>query len=345
MDQPPLDNPTAFAADPQMIIGKRGEHLVVAVKATYELVPTSPRLDLAPKSRRRGLRHADIPWGKPESTSIKYPADITLPKPGTDVVVVSKAFPPVGDPVKRFDVAVQVGPLRADLVVHGLRVWDNNGSWLSSALQAKPVELRYENAWGGRDDSDPGACVEEPRNPVGLGIARRAADLTGKMAPCIEYAEFPMSDAHTRPPPAGVGVVGRNWEPRRSYAGTYDKAWQENRAPLLPDDEDDRIRCFASRGLHAEQPLFGVEEVTLLNLLPNGQLAQFCLPGVGVEVNFLVKNREPDIQQPHLDTVLIDTLGVEDGQPLTVELLWHASTKAPRRMLDSTTVIKGIRVA
>jgi hypothetical protein len=345
MDQPPLDNQTSFAAHPQMLLGKRGEHLVASIKATYELSLTTGKLELAPKPRRRGLRLADMPWGKPASTSIKYPADVSLTKPGTDVVVVSKAYPPPGNPVKKFDVFVKVGPLSATLVVYGLRVWDNNGSGISMPLAAKPVELRYENAWGGRDDSDPGPCVEEPRNPVGNGIARESGKLTGKMAPCIEYAEFPLKNARTRPPPAGFGVIGRNWEPRRSYAGTYDKAWKENRAPLLPDDEDDRIRCFASSGLHAEQPLLGVEEVSLLNLLPDGQVAKFSLPAVGVEVKFLVKNRDPDTQRPHLDTVILDTLGVEAGLPLTVELLWHASTKAPRRMLDSNTIIRTIRLA
>jgi hypothetical protein len=319
--------------------------LTVAIKATYELSATSNQLELAPKERQRLIRQIDEPWGKPETTSVKYPGDVALSKPGTDVVVVSKAYPPPGEAVKRFDAFVKVGPLSAGLVIYGLRVWDTNGAGLSSPLKAQPVELRYENAWGGRDDSVKGVYVEEPRNPLGCGVAADPKQLTGKLAPCIEYAEFPIKNAKTRPPPAGVGAIARYWEPRRSYAGTYDKAWKENRAPLIPEDEEDQFHCFASRGLHAERPLLGVEEVGLLNLLPDGKVARFYLPSVAVEVDFHVKNREREMKRPHLDTVIIDTLGVEAGLPITVELLWHTSIKAPRRVLESNTIVRKVRVS
>jgi hypothetical protein len=346
MDSPPIDNQTSFAAHPQMLLGKRGEQLAVAIKATYELSASSGRLELAPKERQRGLRLADLPWGKPESTSIKYPCDLAAVKPGTDVVVVAKGYPPTeGAPVKSFNVFVKVGELSSGLVVHGPRIWDTKGAAIAAALAATPIELRYEFAWGGRDTSNPDKLVEDTRNPVGLGVVSDLRLLTEKFAPSIEYADAPIKNATSRPEPAGFGAIARSWLPRRNYMGTYDKAWKDNRAPLLPDDEDDRFYCFASRGLHADSPLYGFEEVGLLNLLPEGQAARFWLPGVGVDVEFRMKNRDPEKQRPHLDTVLIDTLGVEAGLPLTVELIWHASTKAPRKMLDSKTVIRKIRLS
>lgn len=342
MDVPPLDNRTTFAVHPQILLGKRGEQLAVAIKATYLLSPTSLQLELAPEDWQREIRMGDIPWGEPGVSSIKYPGDLATSKPGTDVIVVAKAYPPKSSGATQFDVFAKVGGLSSSLVVYGLRVWDTKGSALSAPLAAQPVELRYEHAWGGRDDSDPLRFVEEARNPVGRGVASDARALTGKLAPCIEYAEYPIKNAKTYPPPAGMGAIARHWEPRRSYAGTYDKAWKENRAPLLPDDEDDRIHCFASSGLHAQEPLIGVEEVGLLNLIPEAGATRFYLPSVAIEVEFRVKKREPERLRPHLDTLIIDSVGMDQGLPLFVELIWHASTKAPRRVSDSMTIVRKV---
>ncbi|MGE5787103.1 MAG: DUF2169 domain-containing protein [Myxococcales bacterium] len=342
---PPLDNRTSFAVHPQLLIGRRGEQLAVAIKATYVLSPKTLRLELAPEDLRRQIRMGDIPWGEPGISSIKYPSDLAITKPGTDVVVVAKAYPPKDVSASRFDVFAKVGELSAALVIYGLRVWDTKGSGFSAPLIAKPVELRYENAWGGTDDSDPTRFVEEPRNPVGRGVASDPRTLTGKIAPCIEYAEYPIGNAKTYPPPAGMGAVARHWEPRRSYAGTYDKAWKDNRAPLIPDDEDDRIHCFAARGLHAQEPLLGTEEVGLLNLVPEAGATRFRLPGAAIEVEFRVSKRDPERLRPHLDTIIIDTLGMDQGLPLFVELLWHASTRAPRRVSESTTVVRKVALS
>ena len=48
---------------------------------------------------------------------------------------------------------------------------------------------------------------------------------------------------------AAFGPVGRHWEPRVRYAGTYDDRWTEDRMPLLPKDFDDRFHNAAPPGL------------------------------------------------------------------------------------------------
>ena len=113
MDQPPLDNRTEFKAHPQVLIDKDGEKLVCVVKATFHLPSLaggSP--ELAPKKKQRVIRTKDVPWGKPEISSIAYPADLCLRKPGTDVIFVARAFAPGGKAVPWFDAHVQVGHLR-----------------------------------------------------------------------------------------------------------------------------------------------------------------------------------------------------------------------------------------
>lgn len=344
MSAPPQDNQTDFVIHPHIVMDKDGEVLQCLVKATYELGADSGLLEVAAESRRRGIRFADIPWGEPEKSSIAYPADIGVRKPGTDVVVIASAYPPPGGAAS-FDAYVRVGPLHKVLRIFGLRVWQEQGSGLSAPRPATQVEVRYDNAWGGVDDSDPERYVEEPRNPVGRGVARNPATLTHQLAPCIEDPGSPLLTATTRPPPAGIGAIGRSWEPRRRFVGTYDRTWKELRAPLLPADEDDRINHCASPGLIADPPLRGTEACGFLNLTPAGRALEFRLPAVGVEIEFHVKDRPPVITRPHLDTVVVDLYDVGPDFPPTVELVWRAYVKAPRRLEHSLTIVRELELS
>ncbi len=341
MDQPPIDNPTDFVAHPQIFIDKDGEKLVTIVKATI-MREADGTLEVAPKKLQRKIRFADIPWGKPEISSILYPADICLRKPGTDVIVVAKAYAPGNKPVPSFDAAVKVGNLKKLLRIFGLRVWQAGGSGLSPPRPVTEVEMRYDNAWGGFDDSDPANVVEEARNPVGTGIARDGAALTHKPAPSIEDPTQPILTAKTKPQPAGIGAIGRHWDPRRKYTGTMDAKWLEERAPLPPLDQDDRFNLCATPDLVATPPLVTGEEVALLNLQPGGGTTAFLLPRIGVEIEFRVEGRPPEIVRPYLDTVVIDTLANprKEDKPLSIEYVWRASVKAPRKMKDARIKIR-----
>lgn len=340
--EPPLDNQTEFEAHPQLILTRTGERLLVMVKATFELPSGERTLVVAPEERTRPLRFADMPWDDDKPSSILYPADVCPFKPGTDVIVVAKAYPPPGEPVTSFDAMVQVGVLEKAVKVYGLRVWEESGTGLSGPRTATAVELRYENAWGGSDASDPDHLLEEPRNPVGLGVARDPGTLTHQQAPCIEDPAHPLHSCRTSPPPAGMGALGRHWEPRRRYLGTYDAVWKAMRAPLPPEDEDDRLHRCASPGLWSEIPLPGGQPVKLLNLVPGGGATEFTLPRTRLEIEFRVRDRETEVKRPDLDTVLIDTLLMEAGLPLSVELVWRSSVKAPRRMEDASITIRDL---
>ena len=232
MEQPSIDNRTDFIAHAQMLLDRTDEKLGTFVKATFE-VEDDGTLELAPARRARGIRAADIPWDDKRPESLAYPADICLHKPATDVVLVATAYAPGGQPARSFDVRVEVGWLQKSLAIFGHRLWLDRGSGLSAPTPITEIDLKYDYAWGGKDDKDPAALLEEPRNPVGMGLTRRPEALTGKPAPHIEDPAHPIRSARTAPPPAGVGVVGRHWEPRRRYIGTYDRTWQELRAPLL----------------------------------------------------------------------------------------------------------------
>lgn len=345
MDAPRLDNKTDLAAEPRTLMAKDGERLVLIVKATCTRVAGEAVLELVPRAERRGIRGQDIPWGDPEKSSIKYPSDLCLAKPGTDVIVVAAAHAPGGKAVPTFDAGVRIGPLEKTIRVFGLRVWAANGSSVSAPHPTAGVEVRYDYAWGGLDASDPEKVAEEPRNPVGMGVARDAAALTHQPAPMIEDTAEPIASARTRPPPAGLGAIGRHWEPRRSFLGTYDATWLKERAPLLPLDHDDRANLCASPGLIATPPLVGGEDVALLNLTPGGGTVSFRLPKIRVGVTLHAKGREAETLNPYLDTVLIDTVRVPESTDVVLELVWRAAFRPPRRMKDARLVVTSEEIA
>lgn len=336
MDAPRLNNKSELIAAPFLLIGKDGERLVVVVKATFVRPHGQSELELAGRAEQRGIRAADVPWGDPEKSSIKYPSDLCITKPGTDVIVVAAAHAPGGKAVPFFDAGVRVGPLQKAVRIFGLRVWEAKGAGLSAPRPTHGIEVRYDYAWGGLDLSDPMRPLEEARNPVGVGIARDPAALTHTPAPFIEDPAHPIRSVSTRPAPAGLGAIGRHWEPRRRYLGTFDAAWRKQRAPLMPLDHDDRANLCASPGLTAVPPLRRGEDVALLNLTPGGGAASFRLPRLCVEVMLKSKKQAPEVLAPYLDTVLVDTMCPAG---VVVELVWRAAFRPPRRMKDVEIVV------
>jgi hypothetical protein len=343
MARPRLDNRTDFVVFPHILVDRDGDKLVTMVKATFECASLQGgELELAPRKRRRGLRMKDFPWSDKEPTPIAYPADVCIRKAATDVVFVARAHAPGGIPVPTFDAYAQVASLRKAIKIFGLRVWEVDGNGLPPARPIAELEVRYDYAWGGFDDSDPKKLVEEARNPQGMGCVRDSSVLSDKPAPQIEDPAAPIRTWKTRPPPAGLGPIGRHWQPRRGFAGTFDAAWKEKRSPLLPADFDDRYNQCASPGLMADPPLLGGEEVKLLNLVRGGGPTLFTLPRVGVEIEFRPKDGEPQSFRPPIDTVLVDLMGFIPEQPIAVEMVWRASIRAPRYVDQASVVVREV---
>lgn len=338
MSAPEIDNRTDFAVAPYVLLDKDGELLVTMVKATF-VHSGDGRLVPAPRAQQRALRFIDEPWGDPATSPPQYPCDACGYKPGTDVVIVAKGYAPDGKAVPSFEVGAQIGPLRKQLRIFGLRVWQDNGAGLSAPRPVQSQEIRYDWAWGGIDTSDMSHIVEEPTNPTGRGIARDLSSLTHQPAPCIEDPAHPIRSASGRNVPAGFGALGPHFAPRRGYQGTIDEAWHREQAPLLPRDRDDRANHCGSEGLIATPPLTGREQVNLMNLTPGGGLVQLMLPGVAVSVTHHHAHKEPVSSSPHLDTIVIDTLQPNSPSDVTVELIWRSVTAVPRQLARSRIAI------
>jgi hypothetical protein len=275
--------------------------LYVVVKAAFEI---GPALSIAKK--QVPPTSADEYWGDPLSSSIKYASELHLAKPSTDVVLIGRARAPNDHPVQQLDVRFSVAERQKTLRVFGNRVW-KNGS-ISAAQPFESVPIVYEYAFGGKHKVDPqnSKILAAERNPIGRGFRgkRKSAELEGLELPNVEDPACLVAKAGDKAIPAGFAFISPAWLPRRDYAGTYDEAWQKNRAPYMPDDFDPRFFNAAHPDFIFDRYLQGGEPVALDNLSPDGPI-RFNLPICQLETSVRVAGK---VESPplNLETVLIE---------------------------------------
>lgn len=318
-----LRNDTGLAAAVFASPDIRGvDSLYTVVKGTFDL---SRGLALA--EEQAPVAMMDEYHGEPGQSSIRVAADIALVKPATDVLLLGHAYAPGGRPAFYTDVSLVVGPVHKVVRVFGDRTWMSSGVGysISTPEPFERVPLVWERAYGGTDATGD-VPAAEPRNPVGAGFrARDDGTLDGLPLPNLEDPYDPITSWKQRPAPAGFAPVAPHWEPRRSFAGTYDAAWQEKRAPYLPQDFDVRFFQVAPPGLVAPGYLQGGEPVEVRGATPDGLLS-FRLPQVSVETTYVVDGSRV-VRPAPLDTVIIEP----DAQ--RVILVWRSSLDCDRKLL------------
>jgi hypothetical protein len=320
MIPPPLERRTSAASDVFPLLHKTGAmHLVVVARQRYRMARGRP--ERIPGAK---MHPVDEPWEEDSpKSSIRFPGDRFIAKPGTDVVVVGDAVSPAERPVKELEVRVRVGPLQKAVRVVGLRAFFTS---LGSVGLTPPQPfvrqtLRWEDAFGGMDASDPKQAVQEPRNPCGRGLAIRPESLVGTLAPHVEDPQNPYTGPRSRPPPAGLAPLGPHFAERLRWAGTMDQRWQEERCPLPPADFDDRFNHCAVKELVAARPLRGGEPVECVGLNVQGPLS-FTVPAA----SFLLRGR---VAGRAVETPLqLDLVQLEPNQE-ELELSWRAHLPVP----------------
>ncbi len=294
----------------------------VVIKGTWAVAPgAEPALaDEQQPVLRCDLRNGDAP-----QASLRYAADLGWPKPATDVALVGHAYAPRARSTE-VDVGLTVGRVRKVVRVVGDRAWYRSiASWqITKPRPFEKIPLAYEQAYGGRDATDPRREQWEPRNPVGKGFVAAAVRerLEGLLLPNLEDPGRPISSWKDRPVPAGFGFIDSSWAPRAQLAGTYDANWEAERAPLLPEDFDERFMNAAHPDLVARGHLAGGEPVLVTNADPTGRL-DFRLPRRKFTVTAVVEGRTVSAD-PSLDTVWIDA----DARLLVI--VWRTAFPAPR---------------
>jgi len=329
-----------------------GEHvLAVLVKRTYRIVPGGKCLRAEADQK---LHPADVPYGDPMNSTVKFESDFVPFKLATDVVLIGTAYAPQGRTVPLLTARLMVGQVIKDVRVTGDRmclVSVGGGPVFSEPEPFSAMELRYERAYGGVDIySDPKVPCAYLRNPLGKGFAvtqdPRAIHrlplpnledpgdlLTPQGLTCGHFMYW-----ERQPMPAGFGWWPKHWQPRGALAGVMpaDKAvykdLREAYTKLVPDemrslydqtglpDMDFRFFNGASPGLTLPY-MTGEEQVRSWFLAPEGEVS-FQLPGdrprVGLDIG-------SGLQEP---SVVLHTVQVRMNDR-EVDLVWRAAVPYP----------------
>ena len=322
-----LKNKTQFDATIAVFPNENAvDTLYVIVKAAFL---SGNKIEIA--ESQSPIVMADEYWGKPGQSSLKYASELHLIKPSTDIVMIGKALSPDKHPVSQIDVMLAVADRKKVVRVFGDRQW-THGLWGLGITPPVPFEsmpLIYERAFGGVHEINPEKheSLFEARNPVGRGFKgkRSKKELIRTMLPNLEDPAQLIKKINDLPTPACFGYVESSWEPRKSFAGTYDDAWQQKRAPYLPEDFDPRFFNAAHPDLVCSGYLKGGEPVMITGMSHNGPL-KFKLPVCELEaaVRIAGKTEYPAL---NLETILIEP------NESHFSMLWRAAVECDKKVL------------
>jgi hypothetical protein len=314
------------------------ELLIVAVKATFSIPANGEEPSLA--EEQVPLIEADEFNGKPGFSATLHETDYAHRKPLCDVLLNGSAYAPGGRPTKSVIVSLQVGKMKKAFQVVGDRIWDRSLLFFLKPTSPKPfiqLPISYDRAFGGMDqiEGKPDKVKTYLKNPIGIGyypLTKHKA-LIGKPLPNTQEIGHPVKKIKGKFEPMSFGPIGRNFEERVPYAGTYSQKWLDTRSPFLPENFDYRYFQAAP----AEQQILypkGEEWVELKNLTPEG-LTRFQLPKLSMPVLCI-----PHQGQDQLVEAVIDTLLIEPDQNRFM-LTWRASLPLRRNMFEIRQLIAG----
>jgi hypothetical protein len=333
-----LLNSTKMTAGYTMGMDRDGrESLVVAVKGTFSIPDNGGKPFLS--EEQEPLIAADVYSGEPGLSAPVYETDYAPFKPRCDVILNGSAYAPRGKPAKKVPVSLRMGSMSKVFNVIGNRCWEKT----LSAVAATPpapftmMPISYNQAFGGTDSShrDPTNHRAFMENPVGVGFHANLEGnvINGKPLPNTEQ----IGEEITRPDgifhPMSFGTVGRGWEPRYRFAGTYDQNWIDNVFPFLPADFNDAYFQCAPADQQTGYPAGG-ETVELINLTPQGRTV-FQLPEMEVPVVFFRRKGER-----HETRAVADTLVLEPDLKRLM-ITWRASLSLRKNMFEIPQVLVG----
>ncbi len=313
------------------------ELLVVVVKGTFEIPKGAEEPRLA--EEQFPLVEADTFTGEPGLSAPVYESDYAPVKPRCDVLLLGSAYAPHGMPAHRVRVSLRVGQMHKQFDVVGNRVWRSD-MFGAAATEPEPftvMPISYDVAFGGLDNLNPDPSKHEAylSNPIGKGFYPKStgAQIDGKPLPNTEEPGNPIRSPKGVHNPMAFGPIGRAWQPRPKYAGTYDQNWIDDVFPFLPADFDDRYCQSAPLDQQIDYPQ-GDEEVMLRNLTPQGEMA-FRLPRRDVPITFFPKNYEEKEVEAPCDTLIIEP---DLGRFI---MLWRAALPLRKNMFEVAQVVAG----
>lgn len=325
-----LQNNTRFATGMALFPNEAAiDTLYVMVKASFNI---GKGLTLA--DEQTPPVNADVYWTEPGKSSIKYASDMHTGKPATDIVMLGHACVPEKKEATQLDVSLTVGQLHKTVRVFGDRQWQDGK--ITRPAPFRTMAMVYEKAYGGVHFANGELTGAEVRNPVGRGFAgaRKAEEMNGVPLPNLEDPQHLIRDTNDRPPPACFGFCAPNWQPRASFAGTYDDTWRKTRAPYLPTDFNSRFLNMANPDLIFPGYLQGGEPVIINHMHPTGTL-KFDVPPVNLVARVKIAGRE------EIPVFKLETLILEPNQ-LKFSMLWRAAVPCDKQMLKISEVTVGM---
>ncbi|HJZ89868.1 MAG TPA: DUF2169 domain-containing protein [Gemmataceae bacterium] len=305
-----LVNETGLQAGYTLSVGTDGrEALVVVVKATY-LIPTNPDGEPALAPEQAPLVMTDEFSGEPGFSAPTKEIDYAPRKPRCDILLTGSAYAPGGRATDRVTVSMRVGSVRKSFDVVGNRVWQA-GTLTLGISKPEPftkLPISYDRAFGGVDKAkgDPATFRWYPTNHAGVGWHEYLDTrfLNETPLPNTEETGQPVRKPNGTYRPMAFGPVGRAWQPRPKWAGTYDQKWKDETYPFLPADFDERYFQAAPDDQQTDY-LAGGEEVELVNLTPAGRTA-FRLPRLAPPVEVFPKAGGRTAVAAVVDTVVLE---------------------------------------
>lgn len=294
-----------------------GHSLTVVIKGTFDLVPNGAAA--ASEEQIPPTGDEEYEPGADGIASLRYPSDLAYYKPRADLLLVGQAVAPAGQAVTRLQVAFTVGERTKRLEVTGDRWWSggSSGTRATDPRLFTAVELRYENAFGGRGLAE---------NPVGKGGVRIQDEAGYEVLPLpnVEYPTSRMTAPNAIVAPAGFGPLHPQWAPRGGKVGSYRGSWLKERWPWFPDDFDWSFFNAAPEDMQLDGYLQGDEEITLEHVDAEFPLLRARLPGLRVRC-FL------HVSDPQAAPVDGAAPGVVSGNlrevPLIADTLWINAEK------------------
>lgn len=333
-----LINATQMRAGHTLCIDKSGrEVLLVVMKGTFELPKAGEPLAL--HAEQMPLVMADTFTGEPGFSAPVHEVDFAPSKRYCDVILLGSAYAPQGRPTPRTQVELRVDSLVKTCQAVGHRHW-RSGLTGISASEPEPfvkMPISYDRAFGGSFNAsdDPADHDSFLPNPVGLGFYGKAKAnwIDGKPLPNTEMPGERLTAPNKRCRPMAFGPIGRNWEPRCRFAGTYDQKWVDKVYPFLPQDFDERYFQCAPADQQIPLPI-GSVQISLLNLTPDG-LRQFTIPRFEAPVHVFPKNGAREDAMAALDTIVLEP----DEERLT--MTWRYSRPLRRNLFEIGQVVVG----
>lgn len=304
-----LINGTRMAAACTMGMDPGGrEFLVVVVKGTFRIPRNGEQVRL--DETQLPLIMADTFTGPPGQSAPVYEADFALRKRRCDVLLLGSAYAPEGRPATRVPVGLRAGKLVKGFAVTGRRHWEAGvtgiGATPPEPFLSQPIS--YDVAFGGVDleHDDPAQHAAFLPNPVGRGFCKhvRSEWVDGKPLPSTEQLNRPVTRPGEPFLPMAFGPVGRGWEPRCRYAGTYDARWLDEHFPFLPPDFDEQYFQAAPADQQLALPARSID-VGFENLTPDGQ-RRFTVPAYEAPVHVFPRKGPREDYFATLDTIVFE---------------------------------------